>query len=77
MPGTNDLMAGYSNNIGGLMAGHNSMVSGLMANYNDGGGNGGQAMAGQAWALPPGVRYGPGPMNSGGSGGGMPGMFGM
>lgn len=77
MPGTENLMAGYSNSIGGLMAGHNSMVSGLMANYNAGGGSGGQAMAGQAWALPPGVSYGPGPMNSGGSGGGMPGMFGM
>lgn len=77
MPGTDDLMAGYSNSIGGLMAGHNSMVSGLMANYNAGGGSGGGFMAGPAFTPGPGVSYGPGPMNSGGSGGGMPGMFGM
>jgi len=77
MPGTDDLMAGYSNSIGGLMAGHNSMVSGLMANYNAGGGSGGGFMAGPAFTPGPGVRYGPGPMNPGGSGGGMPGMFGM
>lgn len=77
MPGTENLMAGYSNSIGGLMAGHNSMVSGLMANYNAGGGSGGGFMAGPAFTPGPGVSYGPGPMNSGGSGGGMPGMFGM
>jgi len=64
MPGTDDLMAGYSNSIGGLMAGHNSMVSGLMANYNAGGGSGGGFMAGPAFTPGPGVSYGPGPMNN-------------